>query len=362
MELKAPLAQIKTALEVSRFTASSGSPALFGVHIEVKGKSAQFTGYNGEQAGRTTAALSSGVDGEGLLPRSAVEYINALSDSADLHLTFTADSVKIVSGKVSATMRVESPSNYPKVPFATSAGVEIAAAKLRNGLKEVRAAAASATSNRPGLAGVLFDTVDGELRLVTTDSYRLAISTLAGSPFENGTQITVPIRAVAELDRVLSRADKVTMKVSPNNVSFETDSMKLSSHLIAAKFPAYGQIVPANKAPSSMTASSDEILEAIKRLKIVAPRENRSVKVSCQDGVVSISTVVTTGDTAVEPLAASTSGDLPSFGVNVDYLADAVQALGSETVKLSVHDPLKPLLLTRPGDEDGKQVMMPIRI
>lgn len=361
MDIKAPLDIIKTALEVARFTATSGAPALAGVHVALKDGAAEFTGYNGEQAARTKIAAT-GTNGEGLLPRPAVEYINALPSGSQLHLSFGSDSVKIVCGKLSATMRTEPPTNYPKIPFSDAPGAELEASTLRNGLREVRAAAAAATSSRPALAGVLFDVADGELRLVTTDSYRLAVSKLVNSPFTDGVRITVPIRAITELERALARTEKVTIRISDVNACFETDTMKLTTHLISDKFPAYGQIMPNASAPVSITASSVETLEAIKRLKIVAPRENRSVKVSAANGGISISTTATSGDTALEPLAAKVNGTVPDFAVNVDYFADAITSLGSENYTIAINDPLKPLLMTRPGDEATKQVMMPIRI
>jgi len=362
MELKAPLEQVKTALEVSRFTALSGAPALAGVHIAVSGKTAQFTSYNGEQAARTSAAVSASGDGEAILPKTAVDYINALPSGSQLSIKFDADSVKISCGKLSATMRTESATNFPKVPFPATSGVSLPAAALRKGLREVHNAAASATSNHPNLAGVLFEVVDGDLRLATTDSYRLAVASLGASPLPAETRFTLPIKAVAELERALAKSDTVKITVSEVNACFETDSLKLSSHLIAAKFPAYGQIIPAPNAPATIKADATEVLEAIKRLKIVAPRESRSVRVSCTDGVVSISSKSATGDLAVEPLSATTSGEVPDFGVNVDYLADAVSALGSDSVVIGIHDPMKALLMTRPGDDKTKQVMMPIRI
>lgn len=362
MELKAPLEQIKTALEVSRFTATSGAPALAGVHVMVKGKTAQFTSYNGEQAARTSAQVTTTGDGEAILPRPAVEYINALPAGSQLTVKFDADSVKISCGKLSATMRTEAATNYPRVPFPETPGVALQPAALRKGLREVHNAAASSTSSHANLAGVLFEVVDGELRLATTDSYRLAVATLGASPLPDGTRFTLPIKAVAELERALAKSDTVKLTVSDINACFETESLKLSSHLIAAKFPAYGPIIPGPNAPFTITADSTEVLEAIKRLKIVAPRENRTVRVSCTDGVVSISSKSTSGDTAVEPLSAKVSGTVPDFGVNVDYLADSVAALGSDSVVISIHDPMKALLMTRPGDEKTKQVMMPIRI
>lgn len=362
MELTAPLEAVKAALEVARFTTTSGASALAGVHVSVSKNTAVFTGYNGEQSARTSITVKASADGELLLSRPAVEYINALPSASQLQLKVSADSVKISCGSLGATMRLEPATNFPKVPFPATAGTTLPSAALRNGLREVRPSAAAPTSSRPVLAGVLFEVVEGELRLVATDSYRLALTKIANSPLADGTRFTLPIKAVTELERALSRTESVSLTVSDINVCFEIGNLKLTSHLIADKFPAYGPIIPAVQAPGMVSVAADAMLEAVKRLKIVASNENRAVRVSCTDGVVSISTQSPVGDKVVEPLEATVTGVVPDFAVHVDNLATAVQSLGSEAVLVSIHDPLKPILVTRPGDESAKQIVMPIRV
>jgi DNA polymerase-3 subunit beta len=361
MEFKAPLQDIKAALDVARFTGSVGAPVLTTLHIALTNGVAEFTGFDGETGARTSVKVSSGKSGAGLLPRSAVEYINALP-SGDVELVFTTSNVKITCGSLSATMRSDDPANYPKVPFADNDGVDLSAAELRSGIKQVRAAAAPAGSTRVSLSGVLFESVNGEFRLVSTDSYRLAVVSMPNSPLQDGLRVTVPIRAIGELERMLTRADKVTVRMTPQNVCFELGNVKLTTRLIAEQFPNYAAIIPAPSAPVTVKASSSEILESIKRLKIVASKENRSVKVSSTNGKLTITAASAFGDSASEPVNATISGKMPDFAVNVDYLADAVSALSSDEICLSIHDPLKPLLMTRPGDDSSKQIMMPVRV
>ena len=63
--------------------------------------------------------------------------------------------------------------------------------------------AASNDDARPLLTGVLVPPGDGALRLVATDSYRLAMRDLAGArPFPGEEDILVPARALTELQRL----------------------------------------------------------------------------------------------------------------------------------------------------------------
>lgn len=360
MEFTAPLKSVSAALDIARFATNSAAPALAGVHVVVSEGTAQLTAYDGDAGARVAFATTTASDGAGILPRSAVDYIHALP-GGDVHVAFTEASVTVSSGQLSATMRTEDPAHYPNVSFNDSNGVELQAPALRTGIRQVRSAAAAATSTRHSLAGVLFEAVDSELKLVTTDGYRLAIASVGPSPLEAGARITVPIKAVAELERLLAKASTVKVHLSELSACFDFGDVKMTTRLIAEAFPNYAGIIPASTTSPTVQLQSDDILESIKRLKIVAPRENRSIRISSANGVVSLSSTAA-GDTAVEPIAATIDGDVPDFAVNVDYLADAVSALGSETVRIAVSDPLKPLLVTDPANTAVKQVMMPIRV
>ena len=70
--------------------------------------------------------------------------------------------------------------------------------------------AASTDETRPILTGVLMTAEGGGLRLVATDSYRLAVRDLPGtSVLAEGQSVLVPSRALKELDRLLAGADEV---------------------------------------------------------------------------------------------------------------------------------------------------------
>ena len=64
--------------------------------------------------------------------------------------------------------------------------------------------AASNEDSRPILTGVLMAAEDGGLRLVATDSYRLAVRDLRGvGVLAEGQRVLVPSRALNELMRLL---------------------------------------------------------------------------------------------------------------------------------------------------------------
>lgn len=65
---------------------------------------------------------------------------------------------------------------------------------------------------------------------------------------------------------------------------------------------------------------------------------------------------------AEEELEVRYSGDDIEIGFNVNYLLDAIGAVDSEDVALSVVDSNSSCLIRRPDNDDCKFVVMPMRL
>jgi DNA polymerase-3 subunit beta len=65
---------------------------------------------------------------------------------------------------------------------------------------------------------------------------------------------------------------------------------------------------------------------------------------------------------AEEELEVDYSGEDIEIGFNVNYLLDALGAVESDTVTLSVLDGNSSCLIREPGKDDSKFVVMPMRL
>jgi DNA polymerase-3 subunit beta len=94
------------------------------------------------------------------------------------------------------------------------------------------------------------------VRLVATDSYRLALRDIDGSDAFSGTsQILVPARALAELQRLsaLGSAAKsegndgqstlVGLSIGDHDVTFTAGDVKVSTRLLDGTYPDYRQLI-----------------------------------------------------------------------------------------------------------------------
>ena len=82
--------------------------------------------------------------------------------------------------------------------------------------------AASTDEARPILTGVLLTAESDGLRMVATDSYRLAVRDLPGaSVLGTDQKVLVPGRALSELQRLVSSASELTLRLGERDATFE---------------------------------------------------------------------------------------------------------------------------------------------
>ena len=106
--------------------------------------------------------------------------------------------------------------------------------------------------------------------MVATDSYRLAVRDLPqSSMLAAGQKVLVPGRALAELQRILSGDDELTVRLGAREAVFEAGGTRLTTRLIEGEYPNYRNLLPSSY-PNLLTVGREALLEALRRVKILA--------------------------------------------------------------------------------------------
>jgi DNA polymerase-3 subunit beta len=229
--------------------------------------------------------------------------------------------------------------------------------------------AASADEVRPVLTGVLWAFSEGTVRIVATDSYRLALRDVAvkGSvvPDEDVSAI-VPASALVELRRHLNGSGELTLGFGANQAVAAVGRARLVTRLIEGEYPKYRQLVPEGY-PNRLTADTKALSEATKRVSIVAGT-NTPLKVHLGEEVRLTAVEAGIGDATetLEAASASYEGEPMVVAFNPRFLGDGLAVVGTPRVCLEVASPTKPGLLrgiTEGGDpvEEFAMVVMPVR-
>src|SRR5437762_569326 len=172
-------------------------------------------------------AVSGADSGVCLVPARLVTDIVRAVEPGAVSLESDDEELRIHAGRSQFAVRMLASADFPRLPLAgpgDNAGCEVTldAGLLAEALRQV-VRAASGDDARPILTGVLMAAEAGTsaergetgLRLVATDSYRLAARDLPGtSVLPEGQNGLVPARARGELQRLLAGAGPPTLRLA----------------------------------------------------------------------------------------------------------------------------------------------------
>jgi DNA polymerase-3 subunit beta len=338
----------------------AGHPVLAGVRLELVGDELTVTGTDMELLIQVRVTVAGADEGTCVLPaRLLGDVVRAVPPGA-VEVAVSGEDARLQAGRTTFSLRTMALEDFPKTPDPAPTGVTLPAADLGEALRQV-VRAASADEARPVLTGVLMTAEDGGLRLVATDSYRLAVRDLPGQAvLASGQKVLVPSRALNELVRLLPATGDVTLRLGERDATFEAGTVRLTTRLIEGEFPNYRQLIPANH-PNRLVVSRSGLLDAIRRVKILA-RDSAPVRLRMSGEQLELVAVTQDMGNADEVLDARFDGGDLTVAFNPEYLSSGVEAVGGEEVVIETLDALKPALV-RPAEATGYlYLLMPVRV
>lgn len=335
-------------------------PVLSGLRLELVGDRLTVTGTDLDLTIQLEVAVGGDVDGGVVLPaRLASDIVRSLP-AGKVEVSVDDDDVQISGGRSQFSVRPLSLDDYPRLTTPASSAVTLDAAAFGEALRQV-VRAASTDEARPILTGVLLTAENDGLRLVATDSYRLAVRDLPGVSVLGADQkVLVPGRALNELQRVLGLGGELVLRLGERDATFEIGTTRLTTRLIEGEFPNYRQLIPASH-PNTLTVEREPLLEAIRRVKILA-RDATPVRLQIASDGLKLTAITQDVGNATEELDASAEGADLTVAFNPDYLAAGVEAVGAEQITLSTIDALKPAVVRGVGSDDYLYLLMPVRV
>ena len=285
------------------------------------------------------------------LPEAAVTISSedeTLSVSC-LHSTFTVK-----------TMPADDFPRFPEVePEKT---ITLPASRVAEIVKHV-AKAVSRDETRPVLTGILLAVEGKGVKMVSTDSYRLAVKE---SVVEEGSlqdvQVVVPGKVMEEVSRLAPGSEDITVGITENQAVFSFGTTEFVARRIEGAFPNYRQLIP-KESETTVTIPREDVLGAVKRVSLLAQHNSPlRLSVSQEDQTLSLSAVTHDVGDASEDLMAKVEGPDVEIAFNHAFLLDGLLAAEGESVEVSIVSPLKPGVITSSEDEGFLYLLMPVRL
>ena len=152
---------------------------LTGVHMALEGDELTLTATDRELTITVQLTVAGGGDGTAVVTaRLASDVVRSL-DAGAVNVTADEEGIHIDSARSKFSLQTMGAEDFPQVGVSEGDPVVLEAEGLLTALRQV-VKGASADESRPVLTGVLVSAEEDGLRLVTTDSYRLALCDLPG--------------------------------------------------------------------------------------------------------------------------------------------------------------------------------------
>lgn len=302
-------------------------------------------------------------------PKSLYDILRELPD-AELTLSTKEGEglLKLSLGQIKFSLLINSTEEYPVLTFAinkTPFGVKC------GDLKKIIDRTSYAISNdetRIFLNGIFFQSTVNSLKAVATDGYRLALIEIPGiqttdSRLSEG--FILPKKGVAELRKTvdtLSHNDQLEMQLDENFLYVKTSQDNLFAiRLISRDFPKYQANIP-TKTSYKMDVNRENLITAIKRVKVLANEKTNGVKMSLRPGQIQISSNHPTLGEASEIIPAVYDGKNLDIGFSAKYLLDSFASIDSQQLSLEFNNELSPVILKSKEMPEYFGVIMPLRL
>ncbi|NLU50565.1 MAG: DNA polymerase III subunit beta [Syntrophomonadaceae bacterium] len=285
----------------------------------------------------------------------------------------TRSRLVITYGRSESHLNLYNPEEYPDLPVNNLQHLlSLPQIVLKEALRKT-AFAAAANHFRQVFTGVLFDIESDRLRVVASDTHRLALMNIAlDTPASQPQQFVVPARTVNELTRVLDDStEPISIGFTNHSVVFyRTESgFYIISRLLEGQYPNYLPVIPQNFV-ASLTLDTRSLANSLERA-ILMPGDKQATKQSIRNVVLDIKEhelnlssysekMGELNEVIENTVLEGESGLQVAF--NTRYFLDIVRILQNEASQLSLHftGSCSPALIKDPQNDNYLYVLVPL--
>ena len=304
-------------------------------------------------------------EGEITLDDEILETEDQQSIGEGLTLTLTPKSGRY-------EVRAMGAEEFPELPVTENdKAIHLPASALIEGLGG-SLFATSADETKQVLTGVHLTVKQDTLEFAATDGHRLAVVETTNENLNddeelNSVQVTLPNKALRELERMLAHSSKedepVAMYFDEGQVVFEWQNQRLTSRTLEGQYPAYRQLIP-NGFERELTLDRKHLISALERIAVLADQKNNIAKLSIDSESQEITLSVETQEigSGMESMSAQIKGDDIDIAFNIKYLMEGLKALPSAEIQMQLNNNLAPVIFSPVGGVKMTYLAMPVQL
>ncbi len=290
------------------------------------------------------------------------DIIKSMPDAA-VHVTAQDAEVKVTCDKSTFSVKTLAAEDFPGFPkVETTQSIEIPFSQFANMVKKV-ARVVSRDESRIILTGILVSVEDGKLRMVATDSYRLAMTEVT-SPQEGADEFSAVISGsfMNEVASLPATDEVVKIALSDNQIVVNCGSTVFINRRLEGNYPNYKQLLPETFNTRAVVPLPD-LTASVKRAALLSSTA-APIKFDLNIDSQTLQITVTSPDvgSVQETIVCEIEGEDVEIAFNSSYVTEGLTSAKGEAIAFEVQSSLKPGIFKATGDDDFLYLIMPVRL
>lgn len=213
------------------------------------------------------------------------------------------------------------------------------------------------------LTGVLVSLIGSTLKMVATDSYRLAV---AETELENNSvedfEAVIAGSFLQDIAALPQSDAPISIGISENQIIVQYQDTTFINRRIDGAFPNYKQLI-ADGYQTRATLSTQALIDAVKRVSLLSNKISPvQVHVDPEASTVTLMTNSQDIGQAQETLLCEVEGEAVDIAFNYTFMLDGLHSINSEVVYLDLFGGMKPGILRAAEGENFLYLIMPVRV
>ncbi len=336
---------------------------LAGVYIKAEEGSITLQTTNLELSIKVTCSALVEEQGESVVP--AKLFLDIVKNLPDMAVRIEADASTAVVFCDSTTFSLKAlnPLDFPAFPEVEADQEAQFPFSVFSKMLKRTSKVVSHDETRIVLTGVLISCVGTELKMVATDSYRLAVAeTELSQPCPEEFEAVISGSFLSDIASLPQSDQPITLALSENQIIVKYQDTTFINRRIEGSFPNYKQLI-ADGFITRATLPTHALVDAVRRVSLLSNKVSPvQIKVDSEAGVVTLLTNSQDIGNAQENLICEVEGEPVEIAFNYSFLLDGLNSIDTDAVHLDLFGPMKPGILRATEGENFLYLIMPVRV
>jgi DNA polymerase III subunit beta len=299
--------------------------------------------------------------------KSISEILKELPD-AIIELEISDQNIlKLHCNNINYSLLITNSEEYPTLAFENKNNTfKLKSSQVLNIINKT-SHAISTDETRLYLNGIFLQTIDNKLRSVAIDGHRLALldtNEFLGEAPDLTDGVIIPRKGITELKKVADAYinKDITLSIDDSFLYVNAeDKYLLSVRLIARDYPKYQTVIP-NKTSYSLNLDRKNLLNAVKRIRILSNEKTNGIKMAIENNELTLSANHPSLGNAIEKITVNYTGEPLDIGFNAKYLIESLSVFDDNEIVFEFNNELTPVVIKSEDLPEFLGIIMPLKL